>query len=113
MDFTPIIEHTMSIIAAVFLPVALYLAREAADWIGLELSASAEDTIERYVMRGVSAADQRLRREHGDVDVDWDERVQKAVEWVIEHTPKAMKRAGFGADDITDMVEQYLSSRGD
>lgn len=109
IDFGPFIDELFALLGAVLTSVAVYYARKAGkryDWLDAD---DAAETVETYIDKGLRVIRGQLDDKH---DISDDETINKVVQWVSDHAPKALEKAELTPDDVRGMVRDWLRDDG-
>lgn len=101
-------DHLLDLAGAAIVAVAAYAARYAKEhweWTDVLIS---EERVQEEARRAVDYLNRRAQKHTDPGPFDGPEFVEEAVAFVVERTPKAMKRAGITEQAVREFVEDAL-----
>lgn len=110
LDLTEFYLYLLAIGFAVVVPIVLYAASYLADKVGFDLSDKANRIIVEYLERGHKIVAQKVE-DNASHETSLSEKQAALAQWMLDHTPKAMKRAAYGPDDMQRLVNKYLKDK--
>ncbi|MFP4137463.1 MAG: hypothetical protein ACLFSR_03805 [Halomonas sp.] len=111
LTLTPVLEYILAIAGSAVAAALVHYAKRAADRLGLEIGDQGARTLDAYVDRAIEVISKAADERYGRREVDWDDRALAATQWVMDHAPKAAKRAGYDAADVRALVRARLDAK--
>lgn len=111
MDFTPVLDYGIELLAAVLVAIAGFAYRKLAarvDWLD-ELDA--DEVVDDYVARAVDYGKKKARAyadKKNEVDLGQPDIVEDMVSYVIARAPGALKKTGFTKSRVRELILERL-----
>ena len=111
MDFTPLLNHLVEILAVIItglVGLGYRVLAKRFQWLD---EMDGDKVVDEYVGKGIKWAKHQAKawgKEHGEIDLNTPEAIDQVVNYVVKKAPDAMRKAGFGPEDIRDKIIDWI-----